>query len=55
MLDDNIDGLLQREELKGRAGQRLARNFDRLDQNGDNALSRNEYNLVFMSANRGDD
>lgn len=50
MLDDNIDDMLQKEELKGRPGQRLARNFDHLDQNGDGALSRDEYNTAILAA-----
>lgn len=49
MLDDNIDEAIQREEVRGRAGRRLAGNFDKLDQNGDGALSWQEYSAIFKA------
>ncbi|XOV89178.1 MAG: redoxin family protein [Pseudomonadota bacterium] len=54
MMDDNIDDVLQKAELKGRAGQRLANNFERLDVNGDGGLSRQEYAAVFAARRQGD-
>jgi len=38
MLDDNLDGKLQKSELKGQAGEMLAKYFDALDKNHDGAL-----------------
>lgn len=49
MLDDNIDESIQKDEIRGRAGRRLAGNFDRLDRNGDGALSWQEYSAIFKS------
>ena len=49
MLDDNIDEAIQKDEIRGRAGRRLAGNFDRLDRNGDGALSWQEYSAIFKS------
>jgi peroxiredoxin len=49
MLDDNIDESIQKDEIRGRAGRRLAGNFDRLDGNGDGALSWQEYSAIFKS------
>ena len=49
MLDDNIDESIQKDEVRGRAGRRLAGNFDRLDRNGDGALSWQEYSAIFKS------
>jgi mono/diheme cytochrome c family protein len=43
MLDDNLDGVLERSELKGRAGDRIARGFRHMDNNGDGVLSWEEY------------
>jgi hypothetical protein len=54
MLDDNIDDVLVKEELKGRAGRRLAGNFDGLDRNGDGELSREEYSAIFVATNNDD-
>ena len=54
MMDDNIDDVLQKAELKGRAGQRLANNFERLDVNGDGGLSKQEYAAVFAARRQGD-
>ena len=49
MLDDNIDESIQKDEIRGRAGRRLAGNFDRLDRNSDGALSWQEYSAIFKS------
>ncbi len=49
MLDDNIDNVLEKHELKGRPGRRFAANFDRLDRNGDGALTLEEYSAMTVS------
>jgi peroxiredoxin len=49
MLDDNIDESIQKEEVRGRAGRRLAGSFDKLDQNDDGALSWQEYAASFKA------
>jgi len=51
MMDDNLNDLLEKAELKGGIGQRLAANFDKLDRNKDGALSRKEYAVVEMAQN----
>ena len=43
MLDDNIDGKLERSELRGSHGQQLSRNYERMDENGDGVLTLDEY------------
>ena len=55
MLDDNVDDILQRQELKGRPGQRIAKNFARLDVNGDGRLTRKEYSAIFRAPKQGSD
>jgi hypothetical protein len=42
MMDDNLDGKLQKSELKGRMGQMLAGFFAQIDTNGDGAIDRAE-------------
>nr|MEA2798846.1 hypothetical protein [Phenylobacterium sp.] len=42
MLDDNIDGKVEKAELKGRIGDQLAKFFDVLDKNHDGALDKSE-------------
>jgi len=42
MMDDNIDGKLQKAELKGNIGQQLLKYFDVLDKNHDGALDVDE-------------
>ncbi len=54
MMDDNIDELLQKSELKGRGAARLASNFERLDVNGDGGLSRQEFAAVAANRRQGD-
>ncbi len=51
-LDDNIDGVLERGELKGRTGRRIAEFFDRMDRDGDDALSWNEYFTALVASRR---
>ncbi|MFN3583681.1 redoxin family protein [Phenylobacterium sp.] len=46
MLDDDLDGKLQKAELKGQIGQRLAANFERIDQNANGAIDREELAAV---------
>ncbi len=43
MLDDNIDGVLEKDELKGEVGQQIAEGFDRMDRDGDGKVSWDEY------------
>ncbi|MEO2175414.1 MAG: redoxin family protein [bacterium] len=54
MLDDNLDDILQKSELKGRPGKRLSQNFDKLDRNGDGGLTREEYSAIFVASSRAD-
>ncbi|MAK62934.1 MAG: alkyl hydroperoxide reductase [Ponticaulis sp.] len=42
-MDDNIDGRLTTDELKGMLGQRMKAGFDRMDMNSDGAVDLNEY------------
>src|SRR3569833_1258395 len=47
MLDSNIDGKIQKAELKGQIGQQLLKNWDALDKNHDGAID-NEELMVAM-------
>ena len=51
MMDDNIDGKLQKTELKGQMGQMLGKYFTVLDKNADQSLDRAE--LVAAQAMMG--
>ena len=42
MMDDNLDGKLEKAELKGQIGAQLLKFFDVLDKNHDGALDRSE-------------
>jgi hypothetical protein len=42
MLDDNLDGKIEKAELKGRMGDMLGKYFDVLDKNHDGALDKTE-------------
>jgi hypothetical protein len=42
MMDDNLDGKLEKAELKGQIGAQLLKYFDVLDKNHDGALDRDE-------------
>lgn len=42
MMDDNLDGKLQRSEAKGQMGQMIAGYFDRIDTNKDGAIDKAE-------------
>jgi len=46
MLDDDLDGKLQKAELKGELGRKLAANFERIDQNANSAIDREELAAV---------
>lgn len=46
MMDDNIDGALQKGELKGRLGNTLRAGFDRLDTNNDQRLDQDELEVA---------
>jgi hypothetical protein len=41
-MDDNIDGKLQKAELRGQMGQMIGRFFAQIDKNGDGALDKTE-------------
>lgn len=45
-LDDNLDGRLTKDELKGRLGERMKSGFSQMDQNSDDAIDMNEYVTV---------
>ena len=51
-LDANEDGLLQREEIAERGGDRMERMFDRADSDDDGAISAEEFAEV--AERRGD-
>ena len=51
MMDDNIDGKLQKAEMKGRMGEILGKYFAVLDKNGDLSLDKSE--LVAAQAMMG--
>jgi hypothetical protein len=42
MLDQNIDGKIEKAELKGQMGDMIAKYFDVLDKNHDGALDKDE-------------
>jgi hypothetical protein len=42
MMDDNIDGKLQKAELRGQMGQMIGRFWTAIDKNGDGSLDRTE-------------
>jgi hypothetical protein len=54
MLDDNIDGKLDKSELRGQFGQMLAANYDKIDANHDGAIEANELQgaMALMRGNR---
>ena len=52
MLDDNIDNRLEKHELKGRPGRRIAANFDRMDTDGDGVLTWDEYSATAVASNQ---
>lgn len=51
MMDDNLNDSLEKSELKGRIGKRLAANFDKLDRDHDGSISRKEYSVMEMAQN----
>lgn len=42
-MDDNIDGMLTEDELRGILGERMRAGFDRMDMDGDGSVSMDEY------------
>jgi len=52
MLDDNIDGRLERHELRGRTGERIAKGFKLMDRDGDDVLSWDEYFNAMVAIRR---
>lgn len=53
MMDDNIDGRLQKAELRGRAGEMLGKYFAVLDKNGDASLDKTEMAAAQAMMGRG--
>jgi len=51
MMDDNIDGKLQKAEVRGQMGAMMLANWNRIDTNGDQALDKTE--LVAVQAMMG--
>jgi len=51
MLDSNIDGKIQKAELKGQIGQMLAKNWDALDRNHDGAMDKDELAVALKMMN----
>lgn len=49
MLDDNIDGVLQKDELKGEVGMEIAAGFERMDRDGNGNLTLEEYTSAMAS------
>jgi hypothetical protein len=52
IMDSNMDGKLQKEELIGRMGERMKSNFFLIDGNHDGAISKEELDKV-MAMMRG--
>jgi mono/diheme cytochrome c family protein len=46
MLDDNIDGKIEKTELKGQAGEMIAKYWDTLDKNHDGVLDKEEFSAM---------
>jgi EF hand len=42
MLDTNVDGKIEKAELKGRMGDMIAKNFDAIDRNHDGVIDKDE-------------
>ena len=47
IMDSNMDGKLQKEELIGRMGEKMKSNFFLIDSNHDGAVSQEELDKVF--------
>ena len=52
MLDSNIDGRIQKAELKGQIGQQLGKNWDGLDRNHDGAIDAQELAAALKMMSR---
>jgi len=48
MFDDNVDGKIQKSELKGELGERIAPHFAALDKNGDGGIDQTEFAVVLQ-------
>ncbi|WP_334160581.1 redoxin family protein [Phenylobacterium sp.] len=53
MMDDNVDGKLQKAELRGRAGEMIGKYWAMLDKNGDAALDKAEMAAAQAMMGRG--
>lgn len=52
IMDSNLDGKVQKNEVRGRMGQMILANFDKLDANKDGALDETELAAVTGQLNR---
>jgi hypothetical protein len=52
IMDSNLDGKVQKDELRGRMAQMISANFDRLDTDKDGALSATELANITGQMNR---
>lgn len=50
MLDNDIDGRLERHDLKGRTGERIAKGFTSMDRDGDDVLTWGEYVAALLAS-----
>jgi hypothetical protein len=55
VLDDNLDGKLQPEEIRGKRFEKVKANFAALDRNGDGGLDEAEYFAAMAPRARGAD
>ncbi len=51
-MDDNINGVLEKEELRGALGAEFAPSFDRMDFDGDGAVAQKEFMAAMAARGR---
>ncbi|MBI1394114.1 MAG: redoxin domain-containing protein [Alphaproteobacteria bacterium] len=51
-MDDNIDGILTKAELRGVLGEQIGKSFDAMDRDGDGALTLKEFRGAQMARER---